>query len=343
MAPEVKDWSAHKKACKDAQNTNLEKKLARVAEIVQQAYYKFRENTWDTPVIRIEDRDDALLIYDDVMLNKKKYFIDFPHHLVTNDRSKKAILCAWACNEPMAWLHDTLVGLLEGNASFQSILGSHADLIISGLNTKVEEVAVSLGAVSRKITFHDPFGNSDSNWPKFHHDVVHITANKTKMQWIMDLSGVQYGIHRAFWRWKEYEHEHLAKTKDVQATGTNKARLKILAKIPGNPSLNYGLVGLVADHLDEMVRKWNTDNGLSLAVLLDLSKETYKQAISKLLQATDVAVRVYINTHDFKAEFKAAQSYERRHPGASGKMACKVSDLFFPQPAPASNYIHIAI
>ncbi|KAH6868789.1 hypothetical protein BKA58DRAFT_201121 [Alternaria rosae] len=174
---QVKDWSAHKKACKDAQNTNFEKKLARVAEIVQQAYYKFRENTWDTPVIKIDDRDDALLIYDDVMLNKKKYSIDFPHHLGTNDRSKKAILCAWACNEPMAWLHDTLVGLLEG------------------LNIKVEEVAVSLGAVSRKITFHDPFGNSDSNWPKFYHDVVRITANKTKMQWIMDLSGAQYGIH----------------------------------------------------------------------------------------------------------------------------------------------------
>ena len=111
----MKDWPAHKKTCKDAQNAILEKKLTRVAEISQQAYYDFRENTWDTSIIKIEDRDDALVIYDGDALKKKKYFIEFPQHLIANDRTKKAVLCAWVCNEPMAWMHDTLVGLLEGN------------------------------------------------------------------------------------------------------------------------------------------------------------------------------------------------------------------------------------
>ena len=123
----MKDWPTHKKACKDFQNANLEKKLARVAEIVQQAYYNFRENTWVQPVIKIHDRNDALVIYDESKSEKKKFFVDFPHHLVTNLRSKKALLCAWSCNEPTAWLHDTLVGLLEGTIRPKSNFFSHAD------------------------------------------------------------------------------------------------------------------------------------------------------------------------------------------------------------------------
>ena len=68
--------------------------------------------------------------------------------------------------------------------------------------------------------------------------------------------------------------------------------------------------------------------GLSLANLLDLNKEQYEQASSKLLQIMNVAVRSYINTHDFKSEFQVAQTYERRHPGDSGIEVREVNKVF---------------
>lgn len=60
-ACQVKDWPAHKKFCSDLQ---LELVLARVAAVVQDAYLTFRKNIWDTTIVKIEDRDDALLIHD---------------------------------------------------------------------------------------------------------------------------------------------------------------------------------------------------------------------------------------------------------------------------------------
>ncbi|KAI4649688.1 hypothetical protein J4E93_004008 [Alternaria ventricosa] len=296
--PGVKDWPIHKKACKDAQNVNLEKKLARVAEVIQQAYYDFRENTWVQPVIKIHDRNDALVIYDESMSEKKKFFVDFPHHLVTNVRSKKALLCAWSCNEPTAWLHDTIVGLLEG------------------LNIKVEEVLVTLGTVPRKIIFHDKLGKTDNlTWPFCDHKIIRVTATKTKKQWIMDLTGAQFGIYQTFWSWEEYANKFSTKTHDVDPIGDNKAMFEKLAKNPGNPGLEHRLMRMVADHLDEVVRGWKAESGLSLAALLDLNKETYEQASSKLLQTMDLAIRAHVKTHDYKAEFQAAQAYEREHQG----------------------------
>ena len=325
----MKDWPTHKKACKDAQNAHLEKKLARVAEIIQQAYYDFRENTWDTSIIKIEDRDDALVIYDGDALKKKKYFINFPHHLIADDRTKKAVLCALVCNEPTAWMHDILIGLLHGNPCPKLILYHFAHPNFTDLNVKTEEVSVSLGTVPRKITVHYDRGGGDNNWPNYYHDVIRITSSKTKKEWIIDISGAQYGICQAFSDWDKYANKYFAEVQKVQPVGTNKARLKELAKIPGNPYLSYGLVGLVADHLNEAVHKWRVDSGLSLAGLIDLDDEKYAQASSELQQIMDVAVRTHVRTQEYKAEFKAAQSYERRFPGRSTAICTSVTRSFY--------------
>jgi hypothetical protein len=54
-----RDWPKHKAICKDVL---LEQALDRVAAIIHQAFLKFRENTWDTPIIKIEDKEDELII-----------------------------------------------------------------------------------------------------------------------------------------------------------------------------------------------------------------------------------------------------------------------------------------
>jgi hypothetical protein len=97
---QASDWEEHKSACKDVL---IGKTLERAASILHQAFLNFRENTWDTPVAKIEVKADALVIYDGPQPTKPRYFVDFPHKLVKDTETKMAVLCALACNEPLAW------------------------------------------------------------------------------------------------------------------------------------------------------------------------------------------------------------------------------------------------
>jgi hypothetical protein len=115
-ACQTKDWPTHKKACKYAQNAILEKRLERVAEVVKQAYYSFRKNTWDKPIDNIEDREDALVIHYGAQFEQSKYFAKFPQHLMPTKQVKDAVLCLLMCNEPLAYMYSVVVKLLKGNA-----------------------------------------------------------------------------------------------------------------------------------------------------------------------------------------------------------------------------------
>jgi hypothetical protein len=105
------DWPKHKHICKDIQ---LEKSLERAAAIIQPAYLNFRENTWDTPIVKIDDKEDALVTYDGAQLSKKNYFVGFPHKFVKNERAKIAVLCTGTSDEPLGWMHNIILGLLQG-------------------------------------------------------------------------------------------------------------------------------------------------------------------------------------------------------------------------------------
>jgi hypothetical protein len=113
-ACQVKDWPAHKETCKDIQ---LEKKLTRVAAILQQGYCDFRKNTWDRRIVKIERlwNDDLVLHEADRIRGiNAKYFLQFPQHLVTDKRTGDAMLCVNVCNDPPAWMYSIIEGLLKG-------------------------------------------------------------------------------------------------------------------------------------------------------------------------------------------------------------------------------------
>lgn len=114
--------------------------------------------------------------------------------------------------------------------------------------------------------------------------------------------------------------------KHAKAVGTNKSRLAVLAKIPGNPYLTYGLVGMVANQLNEAVNKWKADHSLSLAGLLDLDNKEFEDAKWELLRTLNTEAHTFVNTHDFGAEFMAVQLYERKFPGKSGRKCCEINE-----------------
>ena len=132
-ACQTKDWQDYNITCKDAQ---LEKALARVAAIAQEVFLSFRENTWDDVIKEIEGRDDALFIHDGNLMASKDWFRAFPHDIVSdNARTKMAVLTAWCCDEPYAFLHHFIAELLQG--VFVVSLCSSSTLQNTGLKTDV--------------------------------------------------------------------------------------------------------------------------------------------------------------------------------------------------------------
>lgn len=111
------DWEEHKGACNEVQ---LPKKLERIAKLIHEAYLKFRENTWDMSILKVEENGNELIVYDGKDIRSFRYFVPFPEHLKLNETSKMGILCLWMCNEPIAYLHPLITKLLKGMARLLS-------------------------------------------------------------------------------------------------------------------------------------------------------------------------------------------------------------------------------
>jgi hypothetical protein len=327
-ACQAKDWPAHKKTCKEIQDANLEKKLARVAEIVQQGFYDFRGNTWRWPIMSIDDRDhDVLTIHFCRSSKTSTAFQEFPKHLDTHDHTRQAVLCIWGCDEALTAMHDTLIGLVEGNLHLDSTRCQSADPSCRGMGIKLENVTVILGRIPRRILFRFPSGKTDDN-SRYLHDIIRVTATKSKKQWFIDPSGAQYGIHQTFGSWESYENQFRTTIKVVQPIYGSKARLKAYALIPGPSSLSHVVLDRVMEHLDETVKKWKADRAMSLADLINMEHEEYHQASLELLQIMKDAVYTYKMGHDFKAEIQAARLFELRYPGRS-KLIGEMTHAFF--------------
>ncbi|KAL1795471.1 hypothetical protein ACET3X_005695 [Alternaria dauci] len=310
-----KDWPAHKKACRDIQNANLEKKLARVAEILQQGYYDFRKNTWDTPLIKVQRLgNDDLVIYEGIKLGggRTKYFMEFPQHLVSDTRTENAVLCSLVCNEPSAWMHSIISELMED------------------LDVDIEEVSMDLNSPPHKIIFHYINGESDQNDSAYPHQTIRVTSTKTKKAWIIDISGARYGICQALWTWKEYRSRFMAEVHLIYPLGTNKAAVKMLSEIPGLPTLDFGVMGKVADHLASKVNiDWQSAFNLSLSQLVALDEEKFKKGKLELLGFMNSVVRTFVRNNEFRAEYKATVAYEDKNPGVSGQRVNECTDAFF--------------
>ncbi|KNG51144.1 metal ion binding [Stemphylium lycopersici] len=133
----------------------------------------------DTP-IRIIDGDDALVNYEDAMLNKKNCFLKFLEHFLKRDQTKKAMLYTWYCNEPLARVQ-----------IFTTVLIQYR-IIAYKLNVETEEIEVSLGTIPRKIMVYDSFGGCQDSWPNYYHEILRISSIKPKEQWVIDIGGAHY-------------------------------------------------------------------------------------------------------------------------------------------------------
>lgn len=184
------------------------------------------------------------------------------------------------------------------------------------LDVKVEEITVRLKSIYRAVIVND-----GSDRPRMNiyspHKLLRVRSIRTKKQWVIDVTGEQYGIPGALWDWDEYEKAHTASTKSVHPFGLYKSMAE-----RGNtaPSL-FGLwrkIGCMAtEHLDAAIKTWTDHHKLSVADIITLAEERYKESKASLLKAMNDAVHSFVAANQFDAEFQAAKAYERKHPRGS--------------------------
>ncbi|KAH7069423.1 hypothetical protein FB567DRAFT_224064 [Paraphoma chrysanthemicola] len=308
---QVKDWPTHKLACKDIQ---LEKQLSRIASIAYPAYQTFREDTWDTPIVKIEDTEDALVTYDGDQALNKNFFVEFPHHLIQNERAKSAVFSMMMCNEPLAWMHDLV------------------EELVRGLRVRVDEVVVELGSVPRKTIAVHPNGLRQANWTSYSHALLRFTSIKTKTQWVIDFGGGQYGINQALWKWGDYSKSFVNLTAQIKVSpfGTTKALFDMLGELDGNPGLAYGMVGEVANVMGPAAATAAQAGAFNISALVsDPDDQQFLGRKTALLCAFHSAVRSYIQSPRFDQKIRAEEAFERRFPGRSYEAVAKASEMFF--------------
>ncbi|KAH7069424.1 hypothetical protein FB567DRAFT_456590 [Paraphoma chrysanthemicola] len=284
------DWPKHKNICSDLQ---MEVYLLRAARLLQVAYLRFREETWDMQIRYVEVSEDELTIHRDGD-NDKDYFLKFPNFLVTG-ADKRQVLCTWMCSESLAWMHETIAA------------------IITGLKVKLEEVNVSLEWVDRPTNITHPNGFQHQNWPGSSHDVLRITSSKTGSQWIIDLTNYQYNIEQCFWKWNEFADLYVQSINAIYPFGTHHKEKQLLGKIKGNTSLDYGLVGEVVVIMNATIKQWAVQKNVKLKDIPHMSGKTYSTTVLSLVKAIQNAVREFIGNNDFTQRVQAVRKYEMKY------------------------------
>ncbi|KAI8935633.1 hypothetical protein NX059_007161 [Plenodomus lindquistii] len=306
------DWPSHKNVCKDRA---LECALEKATDIALVAYLKFRENTWDIPIVDVTAEEDALTIHRNFD-SPQDYFVPFPHRVFNSGvkeddvRNANQVLCTFVCEEALAWMHNTLVALLDGIVPPLISMSEASFLPAPGLKVRMDEVNVKLVNIPRKTVIAHPTGFTHSNWPGHSHDILRITSKITGTQWIMDLSGAQYGISAAFWSWNDYSAQYVQSIENVYPLGTHKQQKAIEAKIWGNTTLDCGVVGEVAAAMNAAVKVWEKKHKVKLADVIKLPDAQYLEMGKKLTDHMSKATQSYIKGLNITSKVRAIRMYE---------------------------------
>jgi hypothetical protein len=168
-----------------------------------------------------------------------------------------------------------------------------------GLKIDIEELGVLFKTVPRKTTaVHYTRGEPHSNWPDCKHVMLRVKSRKSDKQWVLDVTGAQYGIVEVLHDWSKYEHDYVDKVVGVYQLGAHRRILTEVAKGAGMATLSYGLIGRAAVVLDKALTMWETQNQ-SVSSIRALADTAFAEKKASLLDTLDRAVRAFNTTNDF--------------------------------------------
>ena len=108
-ACQKEDWINHRTVCKAIQER---KSLYRIGLIVQNVFYKFRERVFDQLIVKVEREKDVTYLYEGLYSST---LVPFPSELFPDEQERNAVLVHLSCGDSVAYMHEILKTMLEGN------------------------------------------------------------------------------------------------------------------------------------------------------------------------------------------------------------------------------------
>ncbi|KAI4689240.1 uncharacterized protein J4E88_002590 [Alternaria novae-zelandiae] len=181
------DWTNHKHTCHDIR---LEAFLPQVANVIQSASLALLEATNMMLITKIELDNQKIVAYKGVNFSNNP-FPKLTDNVFPDTATKHAVLCCNARFLPLAYMHLLLKKLIKTK---------HVD---------IHEVMVKIKTASRTVLFLADDGTDSENWPEHNISLLRITANGSRKQWYINLSGAELGLTQAFYTAADFESKHM--------------------------------------------------------------------------------------------------------------------------------------
>ncbi|KAE8443550.1 hypothetical protein EG329_001712 [Mollisiaceae sp. DMI_Dod_QoI] len=156
----------------------MRKLLYQAGDLLQEMFYVYRENVFDKLIVNIEHKDGKMYIYEGVygrLQNNFDLLEPFPHHLVSNEEDKHAILAHLSCGEAVGWMNELIEHVLKDIAS------------------ELEEYSIIFKNSKRTLVAVAITGREDTY--TYQHEIIQVTLKQSGEQYVLDLAGAQYGYH----------------------------------------------------------------------------------------------------------------------------------------------------
>ncbi|KAF2660238.1 hypothetical protein K491DRAFT_649860 [Lophiostoma macrostomum CBS 122681] len=288
-----KDWPTHKMLCKDIR---LDRAVFRIANLLQKMFLVFGRHSCETVYGSVEQNGNTIILNETYKARTRAGFFDsFPHCQMTEELEAIA-LCACSCDVSLWALHPFIANML-------SVLG-----------LKVEELNIRLSHCPRQVVINLTDGTSENNSLGRDHSVFLWTSRKRNRSWIIDLTGVQYGIdiyHRA----EDYSKKFVKSIVHKKEFGRYKRYAEEVAKL----CIYEGLYCKICLHLSEQimqaVQAWTEMSAIPLSTLTHLDQDEFVTHRDALLTYIDTTLRNFMDKADYSAELAAVSAWENANPG----------------------------
>lgn len=317
-------WNAHKQDCKAHQARRV---LHRASEMAQQAFYVFREFTYDLNIESMEDRDGSLFLYEGFYKDDRIFF-PFPDHLLRRERDKQAALTFMICGEAVGYMHELFRTMLKG---WSAIAHSPTMFIIrrpthkpKGICTLICEMCIKVRPPQRPVVMIRP--NGPETRDTLH--VILVATLKSGEEFVIDITGAQYGFHDPLYPWHQYHEARIHTIRNVLEFGASSARYcgAEWGAEPGYRGLMRRAMQEVAVVFDRAVGEWE-GKGVTVGEMLRMGEGAFERTRGEMVGYVRGVVQEFVGCHEGEKRWKmSGEDFKAMVEEGSKKMRMRIQD-----------------
>ena len=296
------DWPKHKTQCK---LRHARKILFRGADLMQQAFYAFREEAFDLKVTAVKREGDFIIL-------EEAYVYDipgsplyrFPSHMVQDEADKRSILVFNACSDalvyPMGLFDKVLEGDKRAGRALKSQLANDVHLGLKGYITEVKELTLIMDKRYKRIKHYRAGKLDEHDYP---HEAILIVLTGGE-NFVLDLAGAQYGQYESIVTWDNLKARYVKNVVQVNERGARAQYCK--DRREGNGYDHEKLLGLgfdirvllmhheVMQLLNSTLSAWEKESGTTVAQMLAGKQVEIETQSTKMLAKMRAEMKGYI-------------------------------------------------